>query len=146
MHGADYIELLKLPDNVDGWKIQPALDYATGWMHASKNPPTCFTLVRWLCIIFCLLFCQSGNSLSEWCRKNWRKTMSEFCSVPTERSRNAQYSEIPTGSAKVNTNYLFLTVYLPVYLHMYLHVYLSVYLHMYLLRYPWQGVYVRNKF
>ena len=51
--------------------------------------------------------------------------MSEFCSVPTERSRNAQYSEIPTGSAKVNTNYLYLTVYLPVYLHMYLHVYLS---------------------
>ena len=37
MHGADYIELLKLPDNVDGWKIQPALDDATVWMHASMH-------------------------------------------------------------------------------------------------------------
>ena len=31
------LELPKMPDDVDGWKIQPALHDITGWMHASKN-------------------------------------------------------------------------------------------------------------
>ena len=34
MHGAACIELPKLPDGVDGWKIQQALHDITGWMQA----------------------------------------------------------------------------------------------------------------
>ena len=37
MHGAACLELPKLYDDKDGWKIQPALHDVTGWMHASKT-------------------------------------------------------------------------------------------------------------
>ena len=44
MYSAACIELPKLPDDLDGWKIQPALHDITGWMHASKNNACPFVL------------------------------------------------------------------------------------------------------
>ena len=37
MHSVACLEVPKLPDDVDGWKIKLALHDITGWMHASKN-------------------------------------------------------------------------------------------------------------
>ena len=46
------LELPKLPNDVDGWKIQPALHDITGWMHASNKNEYPFVLpwYRWLCL------------------------------------------------------------------------------------------------
>ena len=48
MHGAAYLQLPKLPDDIDGWKIQPALAWRH-WKNACKQEkcmPTCSTLVK----------------------------------------------------------------------------------------------------
>ena len=47
MHGVACIELPKLPNDVDEWKIQLALHDITGWMHECKNnaPPL---ILPWL--------------------------------------------------------------------------------------------------
>ena len=47
MHSVASIEL---PDDVDGWKLKPALHDIDEWMHLSQNNvhPQCSTLVRWL--------------------------------------------------------------------------------------------------
>ena len=37
MHSVAGLEVPKLPNDIDGLKIQPALDDVTGWMHISKN-------------------------------------------------------------------------------------------------------------
>ena len=37
MNSMASIELPKLPYDIDGWNIQPALHDVSGWMHASKN-------------------------------------------------------------------------------------------------------------
>ena len=37
MHSEASLDLPKLPNDVDGWKIQPALYDVTGWMHVSKK-------------------------------------------------------------------------------------------------------------
>ena len=36
-HSVVCLQLLRLPNDIDGWKIPAALHDVTGWMHASKN-------------------------------------------------------------------------------------------------------------
>ena len=37
MHSAASLELPKLPDDIDGWKLKLPLHDVDGWIHSSKN-------------------------------------------------------------------------------------------------------------